>query len=150
MYTIQDCLECPTLIRKTTMLMGDMDAKKVKLIMLFKYESGKKSLCPEFPSYALVFLVLLLIFVGHAVKYYSKSYKDCVGWTVVNLGCFMSIVSRIWNSRMMELPSVTVKNLDFKILSPLLVDFTVFVVHEQEVGYLKSQRFTRLCNRCHW
>lgn len=40
---------------------------------------------------------------------------------------------------MMELPSVTVKNLDFKILSPLLVDFTVFVVHEQEVVYLKSE-----------
>lgn len=28
--------------KKTTVLMGDMDAKKVILIMLLKYESGKK------------------------------------------------------------------------------------------------------------
>lgn len=55
--------------KKTTVLVGDMDAKKVILITLFKNESGER-LCPEFPSYALVFFVLLLFLLGHAVKYY--------------------------------------------------------------------------------
>lgn len=58
--------------KKTALLVGGMDAKKVILIMLFKHESHKK------PGPWISFLhhgffgIAFMVFLGHAVKYYSK------------------------------------------------------------------------------
>lgn len=49
---------------------------------------------------------------------------------------------------MVELPSVTVKNLDFKF--PAIISGVQHVCSsKQVVGYLRSQKFTRLCDKYH-